>query len=115
MRVRQLIGRYAGQVVDMDPVAAQNCVVAGTAAWPDDPVHVKGLPPLRDEDGDLEQTDASPTPEPEAEPESDPDPEPEPEPEPDPEAAESSDEDDDGAEATEEEERPTTRGRRNTK
>lgn len=43
MKVRQLVGRFAGQIVDMPFHVAQSCVSAGTAAWPDEPVRVRGL------------------------------------------------------------------------
>lgn len=46
MLVRQLIGPYAGQIIEMKFTDAQNCLVAGTACAPDDtatPRTVRGL------------------------------------------------------------------------
>jgi hypothetical protein len=43
MKVRQLVGRFAGHVVEMPFHVAQSCVDAGTAEWPDKPVKVRGL------------------------------------------------------------------------
>ena len=46
MLVRQLMGPYAGQLVEMPYPVAQNCIACGTAADPDDhaaAASVKGL------------------------------------------------------------------------
>ncbi|GEM_PF-3589151 len=43
MKVRQLVGRLAGQIVDMPYAEATSCVGCGTAAWPEDTPRVKGL------------------------------------------------------------------------
>lgn len=41
--MRQLIGPYAGELVDMPFAVAENCRAAGTACRPDDIPSVKGL------------------------------------------------------------------------
>lgn len=41
--MRQLIGPYAGELVDMPFAVAENCRAAGTAARPDESPSVKGL------------------------------------------------------------------------
>lgn len=43
MFVRQLVGRLAGQIIDMPFTVAQSCIASGTAVLPDAPVNVKGL------------------------------------------------------------------------
>lgn len=43
MKVRQLVGRFAGQIVEMPYHVAQSCIDAGTAEHPDKPVRVRGL------------------------------------------------------------------------
>lgn len=43
MKVRQLVGRFAGKVIDMPYHVAQSCLAAGTVEHPDRPVRVRGL------------------------------------------------------------------------
>jgi hypothetical protein len=43
MKVRTLVGRLAGEIVDMEYVDAQNCIANGTACLPEDAPKVKGL------------------------------------------------------------------------
>lgn len=56
MKVRQLVGRLAGHIVDMPYHVAQACLANGTAVHPDQEVtNVRGLPPFR---GDVEEAAA---------------------------------------------------------
>jgi len=43
MLVRQLVGRFAGQIVDMPFHVATACLANGTTEHPDAPVRVRGL------------------------------------------------------------------------
>lgn len=43
MKVRQLVGANAGQIVEMPLTVAQACLSNGTCALPGEPVFVKGL------------------------------------------------------------------------
>ena len=44
MKVRQLVGRFAGQIVDMPYHVAQACLATGTAALPDKEVtNIRGM------------------------------------------------------------------------
>lgn len=82
MLVRQLVGRYAGEIVEMPHLEAQACLATGTAALPDDheaAKRVKGLkmPSETAPEPAAEADQAS-----EGAPEAKVEPEPEPEPEP---------------------------------
>jgi hypothetical protein len=43
MLVRQLVGRFAGQIIEMPFHVAQSCLANGTAALPDAEVRVRGF------------------------------------------------------------------------
>lgn len=43
MLVRQLVGRFAGQIIEMPYHVAQSCLANGTAALPDAEVRIRGL------------------------------------------------------------------------
>ena len=44
MEVKQLIGRFTGQIIDMPYAEATACIAAGTACLPDEqPTNIRGL------------------------------------------------------------------------
>lgn len=55
MRVRQLVGRYAGKIIEMPFHVAQACLAAGTAAHPDDELrNVRGITVEKEEPAAVE-------------------------------------------------------------
>lgn len=59
MKVRSLIGRLSGQIIDLPYAAAQNALMAGTAA-PLTPAELDAAAGM--EEGDLDEQPTTPTP-----------------------------------------------------